>query len=232
VSRTKNPASDPKSAVAYIRVSTSDQRNGIEAQREAIERWASLQCVRIAVWCCDSGVSGAASLEDRPGLLDALGALKAHRAGLLVTAKRDRLARDVGSAAAVERLVREASALIATADGLDNSDSPEGQLVRAIIDSMAQYERALIRARTTAALRIKKSNGERVGSIPLGFLADEQGKLVPCLAEQAAMQRMRELAAAGCSQRAICRALTAEGYLPRKSKWNVTTVSRALRRVA
>lgn len=165
-------------------------------------------------------------------MLDALGALKEQRAGLLVTAKRDRLARDVGSAAAVERLVREASALIATADGLDNSDSPEGQLVRAIIDSMAQYERALIRARTTAALRIKKSRGERVGSLPFGFSADEQGKLVPCANEQAALLRMRELAAISCSQPEVCRALTAEGYLPRGAKWNVTTVSRALRRVA
>jgi DNA invertase Pin-like site-specific DNA recombinase len=232
VSRTKKPASNPKSAVAYLRVSTADQRNGIEAQREAIERWASTQCVEIVAWFCDQGVSGAAPLDDRPGLLDALNALRAQCAGVLLTAKRDRLARDVSTAAAIERLVKEAGASIVTADGLDSNDTPEGQLVRTIIDAMAAYERALIRARTKAALRAKKSKGEVVGSVPFGFAADDRGQLVPCGNEQAALKRMRELAASGRSQPEICRALTAEGHKPRGAKWNITTVSRALRRAA
>lgn len=228
--RTKKRDSNPKIAIAYLRVSTSEQANGLAAQRDAIERWASLQDMEVTAWFCDEGVSGAASIDERPALLDALNALKMHYAGVLLISKRDRLARDVATVAAIERLVKEASACVVTADGIDSKDTPEGQLVRAIIDAMAQYERSLIRARTKAALRIKKGKGERVGSLPFGFALDGGGRLVPCASEQAALLRMRELAANGSSQPAICRALNAEGHKPRGNRWNVTTISRALRR--
>jgi DNA invertase Pin-like site-specific DNA recombinase len=95
---------------------------------------------------------------------------------------------------------------------------------------MAAYERALIQTRTTAALRVKKIKGERVGAVPLGYAADGGGRLVPCAHEQATLARMRELAAQGCSQPQICRVLTSEEYQPRGSKWNVTTIARVLRR--
>lgn len=232
MSRTKKPVSNPKAAVGYCRVSTSDQGNGLAAQRDAIERWASVHGVEIVAWFLDEGVSGGAQLDERLGLMDALAALRTHNAGKLLCARRDRVARDVSLAAAIEKLCREASATIVTADGIDASDSPEAALVRTILDAMSAYERALIKARTRAALRVKKSRGERVGSIPFGFSANTQGSLVPCAYEQAALFRMRELAATGCSQATICRVLTAEGHPPRGGRWNVTTVSRALRRTA
>jgi site-specific DNA recombinase len=213
-------------AIAYLRVSTDEQR--LDQQRDAIERWAASAGVRIAAWCQDVGVSGASPLDERPALLEALRALREHGAGALVTAKRDRLARDVSTAAAIERLADEAGARVVTADGLDSSASPEGQLVRTLMDAMAQYERALIRARTKAALQAKKRRGERVGSVPYGWSSDG-GHLVPEPAEQAALTRMRDLASAGLIQREIADALMTEGFKPRGSRWHVTTVARALR---
>jgi DNA invertase Pin-like site-specific DNA recombinase len=232
VSRTKKPASNPKLAVGYCRVSTADQANGLAAQRDAIERWALTQGVTIVAWFLDEGVSGGAPLDERLGLMDALAALKLHNAGKLLCARRDRVARDVSLAAAIEKLCREASATIVTADGIDASDSPEAALVRTILDAMSAYERALIKARTRAALRVKKAKGERVGSVPFGFATDGGGRLVLCEREQTALVRMRELAAKGSSQRTICRVLTVEGHKPRGMRWNVTTVSRVLRRSA
>lgn len=232
MSRTKKPVSNPKAAVAYCRVSTADQSNGLAAQRDAIERWASVHDVEIVAWFHDEAISGAAALDERVGLMDALAALKTHNAGKLVCARRDRIARDVSIAAAIEKLCREALASIVTADGIDASDSPEAALVRTILDAMSAYERALIKARTRAALRVKKSRGERVGSIPFGFAANVQGKLVPCAGEQGALQRMRDLAARGCSQPDICRKLALEGYKPRGKRWHITTIARALRRWA
>jgi DNA invertase Pin-like site-specific DNA recombinase len=223
--RQSKPSS--RDAIAYVRVSTEDQRNGPDAQRADIERWAAANGVTVRAWCSDIGVSGAAPLDERPALLEALSALRENGAGILVAAKRDRLARDVGTAAAIERLAREAGAQVATADGLDSSDTPEGQLVRCIIDAMAQYERALIRARTKAALRAKRGRGERTGSVPFGF-RDFGGHLVPFEAEQAALVRMREFRDAGMTQAQIADALAAEGFKPRGSRWHVTTVARAL----
>jgi len=43
----------------------------------------------------DRGVSGAAQLDRRPGLLAALDCLARHKATYLVAAKRDRFARDI-----------------------------------------------------------------------------------------------------------------------------------------
>lgn len=195
--------------------------------RDAIERWAASTGTTIAQWCSDEGLSGATAIDQRPALLEALAALRTHGAGVLVAAKRDRLARDVSNCAAIERLTQEAGARVVTADGLDSSDSPEGQLVRCIIDAMGQYERALIRARTKAALSAKAKRGEVIGSVPFGSRA-MAGKLVADKQEQRALVRMRELKAAGASHSAIADKLAAEGHKPRGNRWHVTTIQRAL----
>jgi DNA invertase Pin-like site-specific DNA recombinase len=213
-------------AIAYLRVSTEDQT--VDQQRDLIERWAKANGVRVAEWLADEGVSGAAPLDERPAFLAALAALRTHGAGLLVAAKRDRFARDIGTAAAIERLVSEAGAKVVTADGVDSSDTPEGQLMRAIIDAMAQYERALIRARTKGALAAKKKRGEVVGQVPFGWRASE-GRLERVPSEQRAIDRARRLRSQGRSYRVIAEVLESEGHRPRGERWHVTTVQRLLR---
>ncbi len=156
---------------------------------------------------------------------------------MLLVAKRDRLARDVAVAALIERLVERQKARVLTADGTGNSDGPEGVLMRGILDVLAQYERALIRARTKAALAVKKARRELVGSAPFGYGPElgvdgrplPDAKLVPVESEQAALRRIRELAAAGVSHVRIATALGAEGFAPRGKRWHATTVARALR---
>jgi Resolvase, N terminal domain len=66
-------ATDPKIAVAYVRVSTEDQNLGPEAQRASIEAWAGRHGVTVAAWFTDKGVSGGKAVEDRPALLEAFG---------------------------------------------------------------------------------------------------------------------------------------------------------------
>lgn len=40
--------------------------------------------------------------------------------------------------------------------------------MRRIVDAFVEYERLVIRARTRAALTVKRSRGERIGGIPYG----------------------------------------------------------------
>ena len=68
-------------AVGYVRVSTEEQVLGLEAQRVALARWAEAREIRLVVVHEDRGVSGAADLDRRPGLLAALGSLEQHNAG-------------------------------------------------------------------------------------------------------------------------------------------------------
>jgi DNA invertase Pin-like site-specific DNA recombinase len=184
----------------------------------------------VVVECIDKGVSGGAEVERRPGLVSAVRALHEHRAGVLVIAKRDRLARDVILAASIERLAAAAGATVVSADGAGNVAGPEGQLMRGMIDLFAQHERALIRARTKSALAVKRDRGERVGGIPLGYAADDVGELHVAEHELAAVARAHELRAAGFSVRQIATTLDDENYPARGQRWHATTIARLLSR--
>jgi DNA invertase Pin-like site-specific DNA recombinase len=219
-----------RSAVAYLRVSTEDQSNGIEAQRDAIERWAVAQGARLLAPWHEDRVSGAAPLEDRPGLGDALAAVSAHPGAWLIVAKRDRIARDVVIAATVERLVIRSGGQLASADGAGAGDGPEAALIRTILDAFSAYELAMIRLRTRAGLRAKIARGERCGAVRYGYAVAADGRtLVPDDHEQGVVRRVLELSGCGAGQRAIVRALAAEGWRARGRGWNVATVQRILR---
>lgn len=212
------PATNPAVAVAYLRVSTDEQRLGPEAQRAAIEAWAVRLGVQVVAWHADQGVSGAAPLEKRPALLAALAELRSAGAGVLVVARRDRLARDVMIAALVERLCERdgARVLSAAGEGGEATD-PSGVLMRTVVDAFSQYERALIRARTSAALAAKKARGERVGGLPWGF-RHEAGRLVPDEREQQVLELARALRAEGRTLRAVVAELAARGVTSRRGR--------------
>jgi site-specific DNA recombinase len=221
----------PTFAVAYTRVSTDDQSLGPRAQQSAVERWATTHGLTVVATFEDRGVSGGAELDKRPGLLAAIRALKEHGAGVLLVARRDRLARDVIIAAAIERLVQQKRARVVSADGAGNVDGPEGMLMRGLVDLFAQYERALICSRTKAALGVKKARGERVGQVPFGFGLQADGRsLASDPVEQVALARIHELRAQGFSIRAITDSMNAEGVPALGERWHATTVGRLLAR--
>jgi DNA invertase Pin-like site-specific DNA recombinase len=224
-------AGDTQVAVAYLRVSTQEQDLDPEAQRAAIEAWAARLGVRVVSYFEDR-LSGGTKVEDRPAMLEAFGALRAAGAGLLVAAKRDRIARDVVVAATVEQMAREAGANVVTADGVAVEDTPEGMLLRGLMDLFAQYERALIRSRTRAALAVKRSQGQQyTRRAPLGFRF-EDGRLVEDAEECATLARVRDMKRRGMSTGRVATILNAEGLRCRGGRWHVTTLARALRRAA
>ncbi len=202
---------DPRVAVAYIRVSTTDQKLGPDAQRATIDAWATRAGVVVAAYHADHGVGGSSDLDVRPGLTRALVDLRERRAGVLVAAKRDRLARDVGVAIAVERAVAKQGARVVSADGTGNGDDPGDELMRVVLAGMAQYERALIRARTRAALQAKRAKGFRAGEVPFGFMADAEGRLHPNVEERAVIDAVLALRDKGLSLREIVRACGLRG---------------------
>ena len=229
--RRKKGRADPKIVVGYVRVSTDEQALGPEAQRAAIEFWCEAEGATLVAVHDDIGVSGGTPVEKRPGLNLALDAVALHGAGVLLVAKRDRLARDVVVGAVAERLVERLGARVLAADGTGNGDGPEQQLMRHLINAFAEYERMVIGARTKAALRVKKQRGERVGSIPLGYrLADEAGTLEEDPQEQAAITLIQELREDGLSLRAIDKELRKRGFQPRGGhRCHVQSLSNILR---
>jgi len=224
------PPGDPTRAVAYLRVSTEEQHTGPEAQRAAIESWAARAGVKVEAWFEDR-ISGVKQPADRPGLLDALGTLQASGCGILIAAKRDRLARDVVVAATIDRLVQAAGARVVTADGVSAEDTPEGALMRTLLDAFAAYERAMIRARTRAALAVKRARGLRVsGRAPYGYQIAANGHLQPEAREAEMVREASRLRAQGLSLRDVSRALWRAGRGTRGGEpLAATQVARLLR---
>lgn len=215
-----------KVAIGYLRVSTDRQELGPEAQRASVEAWAASNGVSVVAWFVDQ-VSGAAAIDQRPALLGALSAVKGARAGVLVVAKRDRLARDVVVSAMIENAAAAAGARVVSADGAGNGDTAADGFMRTILDAAAAYERALIRARTKSALGAKRARGLRAGAVPYGFTASTDGKLSECAAEQAVISVVMDLRAAGLSLRAVVAELSMRGLVSRSGKsFQLTQVAR------
>lgn len=206
-------------AIGYRRVSTAEQAGsglGLEAQQTAITAAAARLGLPLGDTFTDAGVSGGLALEQRPALLAALDAL--GKGDTLIVAKRDRLGRDVLNVAMLARLVERKGARILSAagEGTDD-DGPTSVLMRQIVDCFAQYERAIIRARTKAALAAKRARGERVGNVPFGYqLAGDGHQLEPCAAEQRALGIIRECRAAGYTLRAIADELNRQSVTTRR----------------
>lgn len=200
-------------AIAYLRVSTAEQaetRNGLDAQQAAIESFAGRQGFTIAAMHTDAGVSGAAPITERTGLLAAIAALR--RGDALIVAKLDRLSRagELETAIVDELITRRGARILSAAgEGTDDA-SPTGQLLRDIVKAFSRHERALIASRTSAALQAKKARGERVGALPYGQ-TDE---------ERRALAIIDDCRAAGFSLPDIARELNQQGYTTRTgSPW-------------
>jgi DNA invertase Pin-like site-specific DNA recombinase len=219
---------DTMATVAYLRVSTDEQAQsglGLEAQLAAITKAVG---VPTAVYQ-DAGLSG--SNPRRPGLLGALAAL--GRGDTLVVAKRDRLARDSFLAAWIDKecLRRGARVASVAGEGTDG-DGPADVLMRRMVDAFAEYERAIIGARTAAAMASLRRQGRHTGGdIPFGYrLADDGQHLVADAAEQEVLMLVRRLREQGLSLRAIGAELERRGVISRKggTAWHPQVVKQLL----
>ena len=231
--RKRRPSAMPATrAIGYIRVSKEEQDLSPEAQRTALEKWCASHKLEL-VTVFTENVSGGAPLDKRPQLLAAVDALSEQQAGVLLVLRRDRLARDNVAAAMIDRLAERKGARVLSTDGVGNGEGPEAQLMRGIIDLFAQYERALIRARTKAALAVKRARGQRLGGeLPLGHLAPDGVHLAPHPEERKVVSWIHQRRNQGWTLQAITDALNA-GCVPARGKqWHLTTIARVLQRAA
>lgn len=218
--------------VGYIRVSTDQQAEsglGLEAQAGAIQDYAKKFGADKYEIFRDEGLSGALSLDKRPGILEAISALS--KGDTLVVAKRDRLGRDPMVVAMIERAVQRRGARIVSAagEGTDNDD-PSSILMRRMVDAFGEYERLIIGARTKAALQAKKKKQERVGYIPFGHkLSDDGIRLEEYEEEQRILRKMKSLRKKGLSIRGIAMTMNTKRIFNRgQMPWNHASVHRML----
>lgn len=155
-------------AVGYVRVSTDDQQLSPIAQRDLIESWAHMNGLELVTIHEDAGVSGGTPWLERPGLLEAVHSVKKSGASWLVVARMDRLSRDLYNQLHLGRHLEPLGArLISCTEAPEATNTPEKQLMSNMVGAFAEYERALLRSRTKAALEVRKKQGIRLGPPPL-----------------------------------------------------------------
>lgn len=161
--------------IGYLRVSTEEQANsglGLDAQRDTIQRYADAHGWEV-IWYEDAGLS--AKSLDRPALQNALTRLHPKRRDVdgIVVAKLDRLSRSVHDFSGLLRLANARRWSVVAIDlGVDTS-TPTGRLVANVMMSVAEWEREIIGARTSAAMQAAKRQGRRFG--PASALKDTTG---------------------------------------------------------
>jgi DNA invertase Pin-like site-specific DNA recombinase len=150
----------------------------------------------------DEGISGSNGLDGRIGLASALVRLEVGEADCLAVYRLDQLARDFVLQELLVNRLRERGKPIRSVMEPDietDTDDPTKVLIRQIIASIGQYERALVRARLQAGKMIKSARGGYVGGQPgYGRRADET-ELVEDPAESQIVEIVLTMRAAGAS---------------------------------
>ena len=212
-----NPQESKPLALAYVRVSTSEQAEqgaSLAAQEAALVEAAERKGYRVEV-VREEGKSGK-SLSGRPAMTSALARLKAGEASALYAQRLDRLSRSVSDFAHLLDLAKKQGWAVAVLDADVDTTTPSGELLVNILASAAQYERRIIQARTRDALAQRRREGVRLGR--------------PSLLPSHLVSRITSQRAEGLSLRAIAEGLNGEGVptAHKGAKWHASTVSKVL----
>lgn len=181
------------------------------------------------------------AVAERPGLWAAVDAMK--RGMILVVWRGDRIARDVFLSELIHRQAKSGGWKIETVDGQQFDESPESTLMRHIFAGFAEYEKAIIAARTRATMQAMARAGRVVGNVSYGreishseviTQADGTKKTVrytqECPAEQAVIRMVVRLRDDGLTLREIVDELNKKGIRPRGKQWHLNSVWRIIQR--
>lgn len=219
----------PTTAIAYYRVSTSQQGAsglGLDAQKSAVESFCARESLTIVGSFTE--IETGTNKKTRVEIQNALLAAKKANA-IFVIAKLDRLARNV----AFISKVMESGIKIAVCD-MPYADN----VTLHIMAALAEYEAKLISERTKAALQAAKARGQKLGN-PQTMTKETQEAAVAANKEKAikgyalVSGYISELREKGLTLQAIADKLNSEGHTTRGgATFGASQVQRILKRIA
>jgi DNA invertase Pin-like site-specific DNA recombinase len=209
-------------AISYHRVSTAEQGKsglGLDAQREAIARFAALEGIEIAETFVEVQSAKGDTLARRPQLA---AALKAARkiGGAVIVSRLDRLSRDV---AFISNLMAHKVPFLTVELGTDCDP-----FMLHLFAALAEKERRLISQRTKDGLAAAKARGVVLGGRNAG--SDKTAASASARAEQlrAVMAELASLSAHQAAAELNRRGIPAANG----GKWSGTQISRVRARLA
>lgn len=219
-----------KPLVGYVRVSTSMQGRsglGIEAQREALSRFAEAEGYELVSVLVEVETGkGFDALDRRPQLAEALSQARRRRCPVAV-AKLDRLSRDVHF---ISGLMAHRVPFLVVELGSDVDP-----FILHLFAALAEKERAMIASRTKAALSAAKARGVKLGGPKLAEARELAITAIKSLADRHAanvLPIIRDVQRSGAKTlRDVATALNARGIsTSRGGRWHAMTVRNVLAR--
>lgn len=169
--------------VGYMRVSTADERQSVDLQRDALVA-AGVDERHLH----QDRASGAK--DDRPGLKACLADLR--DGDILIVWKLDRLGRSLSHLLTIIADLKNRGVAFRSITEQMDTTTPHGEFLFNVFGSLAQFERALIRERVNAGLAAAKRRG-RIGGRPRSLDEEQIEQIVAALD-------------GGASKASVCRA--------------------------
>jgi len=219
VEQFEQPEQDSREvAVCYSRVSTGRQAAsglGLAAQTARTEGLAAAYSYR-PVHFQDAAVSGTIKPAARQGLAAGLAMLKAGTATALIVAEASRISRKAVDILLLAEDSQKYGFRLIVADLSLDTGTAIGKAMLSLLATLSQLERDLISERTTAALAVRKQQGQKLGR--------------PVLLPDSVRQQIGQYRQQGLSLRAIAAKLQEAGIptATGKGSWQHQTVASVL----
>jgi DNA invertase Pin-like site-specific DNA recombinase len=197
-----------KHAIGYTRTSSAanvgEDKDSVFRQRKAIQAYANRAGYRIVAWFDDPAVTGADTIDARPGFMAALEMIAGNGVRTIMVETANRFARDlIVQETGWKRLHADGIALIA-ADSPDQfiDETPTAVLIRQILGAVAQFDKAMTVAKLRGARERKrrKTGGKVEGRKSYVEANPQLVELARDLSEQRPRLSLREISAALASK--------------------------------
>lgn len=158
-----NDVNDKRQVFAYVRVSTNMQQSGLLSQMKAIKTFCEQNEISNYKLFQDEGISGAKS--SRPALDAMMREIEENKCKMLICFSFSRVSRScLHLLRTLEVLDKNKVRFVSTSEKID-TESSIGKCLIAIIGSLAQLERDLIRERILSGLARAREAGRRLGRL-------------------------------------------------------------------
>jgi DNA invertase Pin-like site-specific DNA recombinase len=156
-------------AIAYLRTSSAanvgEDKDSAKRQREAIQGHASRAGLMVAMEFNDTAVRGADRLDQRTGFTDLLAWAAEHEVRTILVENASRFARDLIVQETGYAMLKARGFTLIAADSPNAflDDTPTATMIRQILGSVAQFEKAALVAKLKGARDRKSAEaGQRI----------------------------------------------------------------------
>jgi DNA invertase Pin-like site-specific DNA recombinase len=156
-------------AFAYLRTSSvanvGDEKDSGQRQLAAIQTYAKRACIELAGTYHDEAVKGSDPIDVRPGFAAMLKRIAGNGVRTIIVETASRFARDLIVQETGWRFLRDAGITLIAADSPDAflDETPTAVMIRQILGSVSQFEKAMLVAKLRGARdRKRRQTGTKV----------------------------------------------------------------------